>query len=204
MKSTFFLSILTVLAFAGMSFTTSPDKGTVETYTVDTESSKIEWRARKVTGKHNGSIMIKEGNLDFEGDELKGGSFTIDMTTITVLDLQPGKGKEKLEGHLKSADFFNVEEHTTATFTTTKVYPIDTKGTYRIIGDLTIKENTNEIKFNAVVKNEGGKITASAEEIEVDRTEYNVRYGSGSFFDNLGDKTIYDEFQLDVTLVASK
>lgn len=204
MKSTFFLSILTVLAFAGMSFTTSPEKDTVETYTVDTESSKIEWRARKVTGKHNGSIMIKEGNLDFEGDELKGGSFTIDMTTITVLDLQPGKGKEKLEGHLKSADFFNVEEYTTATFTTTKVYPIDTKGTYRIIGDLTIKENTNEIKFNAVVKNEGGKIMASAEEIEVDRTEYNVRYGSGSFFDNLGDKTIYDEFQLDVTLVASK
>ncbi len=203
MKSTIFLSFLTVLAFAGMSFTT-PDSGEVETYSVNTEESKIEWRARKVTGKHNGSIMIKNGNLDMEDGVLKGGSFDIDMTTITVLDLKPGKGKEKLEGHLKSADFFNVEEYETASFVITKVYPIDTKGTYRVIGDLTIKGNSNEVKFNAVVTEENGKIMGTAKEIEVDRAEYDIRYGSGSFFDNLGDKTIYDEFELDVTLVAAK
>ncbi len=203
MKSTIFLSFLTVLAFAGMSFTT-PENGEVETYSVNIEESKIEWRARKVTGKHNGTIMIKNGNLNMEEGVLTGGSFDIDMTTITVLDLQPGKGKEKLEGHLKSADFFDVENHQTANFVITKVYPIDTKGTYRVIGDLTIKGNTNEVKFNAVVKEESGKIMGTAQEIEIDRVEYDIRYGSGSFFDNLGDKTIYDEFQLDVTLVAAK
>lgn len=203
MKSTFILTFLTVLAFAGMSFTT-PNTGEVETYSVDTEASKIEWRARKVTGKHNGSLMIKSGSLDMEDGVLKGGSFDIDMTTITVLDLQAGKGKEKLEGHLKSADFFNVEEYNTANFTITKVYPIDTKGTYRVIGDLTIKGHTNEVKFNATVTEEGGKITGTATEVEVDRSEYDIRYGSGTFFENLGDKTIYDEFQLDITLVAAK
>jgi polyisoprenoid-binding protein YceI len=203
MKKTFFFSFLTILAFAGMSFTT-PNTGEVVTYSVDTESSKIEWRARKVTGKHNGHLMIKSGSLDMEDGVLKGGSFDIDMTTITVLDLEAGKGKEKLEGHLKSADFFNVEEHNTANFNITKVYPIDTKGTYRVIGDLTIKGNTNEVKFNATVAEENGKIMATATEVEVDRTEYDVRYGSGSFFSNLGDKTIYDEFQLDITLVAAK
>ncbi len=202
MKSTFFLTFLSILAFAGMSFTT-PNTGEVVTYSVDTESSKIEWRAQKVTGKHNGSLMIKSGSLDMEDGVLKGGNFDIDMTTITVLDLE-GRGKERLEGHLKSADFFNVEEHTTANFTITKVYPIDTKGTYRIIGDLTIKGNTNEIKFNATVTEEEGKITGTASEVEIDRSEYDIRYGSGSFFENLGDKTIYDEFQLDITLVASK
>jgi polyisoprenoid-binding protein YceI len=203
MKSTLILTFLTVLAFAGMSFTTI-DTGKVETYSIDTEASKIEWRARKVTGKHNGSIMIKDGSLDFEEGVLKGGSFSIDMTTIAVLDLQAGKGKEKLEGHLKSADFFNVEEHNVANFTITKVFPIDTKGNYKISGDLTIKGNTNPVKFNASVAEEGGKITGTATDIEVDRSEYDIRYGSGSFFSNLGDKTIYDEFHLDVTLVASK
>ena len=203
MKSTFILTFLTVLAFAGMSFTTI-DTGNVETYAIDTEASKIEWKARKVTGKHNGSIMIKDGSLDFEEGVLKGGSFTIDMTTVAVLDLQPGKGREKLEGHLKSADFFNVEEHNTANFTITKVFPIDTKGQYKISGDLTIKGHTNTVKFNAIVVEEGEKITGTATDVEVDRSEYDIRYGSGSFIGNLGDKTIYDEFHLDITLVASK
>lgn len=202
MKSKFILTILTVLAFAGMSFTT-PGTGEVVTYSVDTEASKIDWRARKVTGKHNGHLMVKSGSLDMEDGVLKGGSFDIDMTTITVDDLKGG-GKAKLEGHLKSADFFNVEEFNTANFTITKVFPIDTEGNYKITGDLTIKGNTNQIKFNANISEEDGKITGTATDVEVDRSEYDVRYGSGSFFSNLGDKTIYDEFQLDITLVAAK
>ncbi len=201
MKSNLFLTLLTVLAFAGMSFTTIDTDKVVKSYSIDTEASKVEWVARKVTGKHNGSINIKDGSLDFEEGVLKGGSFNIDMTTITVLDLQ-GKGKKNLEGHLSSADFFNVAEHNTANFTITKAIATDSKGNYKITGDLTIKGNTNQIKFYANVMEEEGKVVGVAEEIEVDRSEYDIRYGSGSFFENLGDKTIYDEFHLKVTLVA--
>lgn len=199
MKNSLFFSFIAVLAFMGLSFTDTA----AQTYTVDTTASKIEWRARKVTGKHNGEVMLKGGSLQFEGDRLVGGTFDINMTTITVLDLQPGKGKEKLEDHLKSADFFNAGEYETAKFVITEVFPVDTKGLYKIKGDLTIKGNTNEEKFLATVTKEGSKIMGEAKEVEVDRSEYDVRYGSGSFFQNLGDKTIYDEFQLDITLVAS-
>ncbi len=200
MKNLLFFSFIAVLAFMGLSFTDTA----VETYNVDTEASKIEWRARKVTGKHNGEVMLKGGSLQFEGDKLVGGSFEIDMTSITVLDLQPGKGKEKLESHLKDADFFNAGEYETAKFVITEIFPVDTKGLYKIKGDLTIKGNTNEEKFLTTVTKDGSKIIGKAKEVEVDRSEYDVRYGSGSFFQNLGDKTIYDEFQLDITLVASK
>ena len=135
---------------------------------------------------------------------LTGGSFTIDMAGLAVTDLQAGRGKEKLEGHLKSADFFNTAEHPTATFEITQVFPVDTKGQYRVKGNLTIKGNTNDVKFNAMVSVDGDTITATAEDVVVDRTDYDVRYGSGSFFSNLGDKTIYDEFMIGITLVAKK
>ncbi|HNM27932.1 MAG TPA: YceI family protein, partial [Saprospiraceae bacterium] len=106
-------------------------------------------------------------------------------------------------GHLKSDDFFGVAGHPTSKFVITRAIPQDSKGNYKIIGNLTIKETTKEVKFLANVAEAAGTVTASGK-ITVDRSEYNVRYGSGSFFDGLGDKTIYDEFDLQVNLVAKK
>ena len=120
------------------------------------------------------------------------------MTSIKVLDLQGG-GATKLEGHLKSADFFGVEAHPTATYTITKVAPRGTPGAYKVTGDMAIKGMTKEVRFNAMVADGVAKAT-----IVLDRTDYNVKYGSGSFFSNLGDKTIHDEFTLDVSLAYSK
>lgn len=180
---------------------TLPIEGT--SVSIDTANSSIQWKAYKVTGEHNGVVNIKNGNLAFDDNgNLSGGSFDIDMTTITVLDLT-GDMKGKLEGHLKSADFFGVEKYPMGKFVITKVVSRGKPGEYKIVGNLTIKESTKEIKFDANLTEEAGKVTATAD-LRIDRSDYDIRYGSGSFFDNLGDKTIYDEFDLNVKLVAKK
>ena len=172
------------------------------TYNVDTAASTIVWTGYKVTGKHTGTVKIKNGNLTWADGKLTGGTFDIDMTSIADTDLE-GEWAAKLVGHLKSEDFFGVEKHPTSKFVITKAIPQDTKGNYKIVGNLTIKETTREEKFLASVSESNGKITASGK-LTVDRSNYNVRYGSGSFFDGLGDKTIYDEFDLQISLVANK
>lgn len=169
---------------------------------VDPSASQVTWKGYKVTGSHEGTIAVKEGNLEFTDGTLTGGSFAIDMATIKATDISGGMA-EKLEGHLKSADFFGVEAHPTATFVITKVVSRGTPGDYRITGNITIKESTEEIKFNAKVTEADGVYTATAD-LKLDRTDFDVRYGSGSFIDNLGDKTIYDEFDLGIKLVTSK
>ncbi len=170
--------------------------------TVDVEKSTITWVGKKVTGKHDGTIKLKEGELKMEDGHLTGGSFVIDMTSMENNDMAGKDGAVKLMGHLKSADFFNVEEHPTASFMITDVVHRGTEGSYKVVGDLTIKGITKPIKFNTQINEEGGMKVATAD-IVVDRSEYDVRYGSGSFFDNLGDKTIYDEFELQVKLVLN-
>lgn len=197
-STTISLPLLLVLAFNGMSFIVS----NVETYRVDTSLSQLKWKAYKVTGEHEGVVNLKSGNLQFENGVLKGGSFVIDMTTITNTDLT-GNMKAKLEGHLKSPDFFSVDEYPTASFVITRVIPRGTPGDYKIVGNLTIKKTTKEIKFLSKISEEGNKLIAEAD-ITVDRADFDVRYGSGSFFENLGDKTIYDEFDIHVKLVANK
>lgn len=157
------------------------------------KDSKILWEGEKLTGSHDGDIQLKDGFLLMEGGELVGGEFTVDMTTINVLDLE-GDGKQKLEGHLNSDDFFGVKDHPTAKFV---INTVAKKGnTYGVSGTMTIKGKSNPIAFD--LKMEKGKASTS---FKIDRTKYNIRYGSGSFFDNLGDKTIYDEFKLDVVLM---
>jgi polyisoprenoid-binding protein YceI len=172
------------------------------TVAVDIEKSEIIWKGKKVTGSHHGTIKLMEGSLLMENDMLKGGTFLIDMTTIANVDMAGSNGQTKLEGHLKSADFFNVAEHPVATLEITNVVHRGTEGSYKVAGDLTIKGITKPVKFNAQLSQENGMKVAVAD-IVVDRSEYDVRYGSGSFFDNLGDKTIYDEFELNVKLVLN-
>lgn len=171
-------------------------------FTVDPTVSKVTWRGEKVTGFHTGSIAVKNGTLTYAEGKLTGGSFEIDMSSITCTDLDAETGG-KLIGHLKSADFFAADKYPTARFVITKAIPIDTKGNHKITGNLTIKETTKEIKFNALVVEKDGNMAASGK-ITIDRSEYDVRFGSGAFFENLGDKTIYDEFTLDVSLAARK
>ena len=190
-----FYSFFALAIIVGLSAFTVPS---IENVAIDLENSSIEWIGKKVTGKHNGTISIQDANLMMEEGKLIGGSFVIDMATISVSDLS-GDMKGKLEGHLKSDDFFGVEKYPTAKFNITKVVSLGTPGDYKVIGDLTIKETTKEIKFEAKIDEEQAQA-----EITVDRSDYDVRYGSGSFFDNLGDKTIYDDFYLTVNLVMDK
>ena len=188
--------LLAALAFVVFSFTH------VTTYKVDTTASNIIWNAEKVTGKHTGNVKIKNGVLQVDHGKLIGGSFEIDMTSITDIDLE-GEWAAKLVGHIKSDDFFGVDKYPTAKFVITRAIPQDTKGNYKIIGNLTITEKTDEITFKANVAEADGSLTAIGD-IVVDRSKFDVKYGSGSFFDNLGDKTIYDEFGLKVSLVAKQ
>ena len=193
MKKLFLLPLLAILTMAA----TAPVN-----YSVDISSSAIVWKGYKVTGEHTGTVKVKSGDLQFTGGKLSGGTFTVDMTSISVTDLE-GEWAGKLEGHLKSDDFFGVKKYPTSSFKITRVIPQDTKGNYKIVGKLTIKNTTKEEKFFAKMTENNGKVTATGK-ITIDRSDYDVRYGSGSFFDDLGDKTIYDEFDLNVTLVAGK
>jgi|TARA_R110000744_G_scaffold311780_1_gene419205 polyisoprenoid-binding protein YceI len=161
---------------------------------VKTSESTVTWKGYKVTGSHHGTIALKEGSLIFNGDKLTGGEFVVDMPTLVSNDLQ-GEYKGKLEGHLKSDDFFGVEAHPTSKLVFTSVKATG-KNSYEVTGDLTVKGKTNPVTFDISIY--GNKATAT---MKVDRSLYDVKYGSGSFFDNLGDKTIYDEFDLVVDLV---
>jgi polyisoprenoid-binding protein YceI len=196
-----FSLILAIAALVGLAFTNPIAE--VKTYTVDASNSTVKWIAKKVTGKHDGIVTMKEGNLEYTDGMLSGGSFVVDMTSIAVKDLQ-GNMAGKLEGHLKSVDFFDVENHPTATFTITKVVPRGVKGEYKVEGDLTVKGITESIKVPVIKLQEGEDGIATTESITLvlDRTDYNVRYGSGTFFGNLGDKTIFDDFELVIDVTA--
>lgn len=170
------------------------------TYLVDKSQSKLNWTAKKVTGKHTGTINVSDGTLQLDGNTLKGGSFTLDTRSITVTDLA-GSSAERLAGHLKNDDFFSVDKHPTATFVITSATPKGS-GNFDVTGKLTIKGITNDISFPASVTVAGGKATAKAT-VKVDRTKYDIKYRSSNFFEGLGDKAIYDDFELDVTLVAN-
>ncbi|VAW12156.1 Rhodanese-like domain protein [hydrothermal vent metagenome] len=184
-------SIVAVILFSFSATATEPVGD--EKKEVKTETSIVTWKAYKVTGSHVGTLALKEGSLLFDEGKLTGGEFVIDMTSIASTDLE-GEDKGKLEGHLKSDDFFGVESHPTAKLVFTSV-EASGKNSYEVVGDLTIKGITKAVTFDISVY--GSKATAT---MKVDRTQYNVKYGSGSFFENLGDKTIYDEFDLVVDL----
>ena len=194
------LSIITALGLGSLLMSFGPILK-LEKLTIKPEASNIEWYAEKVTGKHNGLVNLKSGSIELANGQLKGGSFTIDMTTIKVTDLE-GEYAQKLEGHLNSADFFNTAEHQTAKFTITGVKP-QTEGVNNTIinGNLAIKGISHPVSFPAKVETTDGKFAAYGE-IVVDRSKYDVRFGSNSFFDNLGDKAIYDEFTMKVSLGA--
>jgi polyisoprenoid-binding protein YceI len=160
---------------------------------IKVEASNVVWRGYKVTGSHEGTLKLESGNLVFDKEVLTGGEFTMNMKSLIVTDLSGG-GKEKLEGHLKSDDFFGVDKHEKSTLIF-KTVKSTGKNSYKVTGDLTIKGKTNPVIFDLSVY--GSKANAF---LKVDRTKFDVRYGSSSFLDNLQDKAIYDEFDLVVDL----
>lgn len=179
---------LAFLAFGVTSLTSA------QTKKIDATKSNITWVGKKVTGSHEGNIKFKEGALTFKGTKLIGGNFIANMASIDVTDLKAGSGKEKLEGHLKSEDFFGTEKFPTGTLVFTKV-AAKQNGLYTITADLTLKGISHPITFDMNVN--GSKANAA---LVVDRTKYDIRYNSGNFFENLGDKVIYDNFDLAVEL----
>ena len=186
MKKTFKkLLAITILAFITFSFTTKIKKKKE----INIEKSNLTWKGYKVTGSHTGTLKIKSGSLNFNNDKLIGGKFVIDMNTILCTDLE-GEYKGKLEGHLKSDDFFGVEKNPTATLEFKKVTSTG-KNSYEIVGDMTIKGKTNSITFDISIY--GNKANAT---LKIDRSLYDVKYGSSSFFEGLKDKAIYDDFDL--------
>lgn len=183
-----------IFAFAFIGMAQSEVQGNADAKAVSLERSSVNWTGSKITGEHSGTINLSAGELIFTDGKLVGGQFVIDMTSMVCTDLQGDKA-EGLVGHLMSPDFFAVEEFSTASLTITKAFPVGTDGTYKLVGDLTIKGISNPIKFYAKLSEAG-----ATAEITFDRTDYNVRYGSGGFFDGLGDKTIYDEIEMEVNL----
>lgn len=168
---------------------------------VSTSESTITWKAAKVTGEHFGKVKLADAKLDYANGKITGGSFEMDMTSITVEDITDANSNKRLTDHLKSDDFFSVEKHNRSSFKIKEAKSSNGKD-YQITGDLTIKGISNPISFPAQVEVVGSKITATAT-ITFDRTKFDIKYRSGSYFENLADRLIYDEVKLDVKLVAS-
>ncbi len=163
---------------------------------IKTRESKVNWVGKKQIGSdHSGTINIQNGNLEFKAgkDKLVGGMIMVDMTSIVVTDLE-GDYKNKLEGHLKSDDFFGTNNYKSSKLVFTKVSK--KKGLYTVVGDLTIKGITESITFD--LKISGNTATTK---LNIDRTKFGIKYGSSSFFDDLKDKAIKNDFELNVSLV---
>ena len=176
----------------------------VISYNVDIEQSKLTWKGKKATYGHLGTINLGNGTLTVSDGKLTGGNFDMDMTSIANTDLDDESKNAKLVGHLKSEDFFNVSIFPTSNVKITSVKEQKSEnGNYELTADLTIKGATHPVRFAANVMMEGDKIVAEAT-IVFDRSKYDVRYGSGSFFDDLGDAVIHDDVEIGVKLVANK
>jgi len=160
---------------------------------VDIEASILTWKGTKPTGEHSGIILIKDGDLLVEDGKITGGEFVIDMNSMICKDLQ-GEYAAKLEGHLKSADFFDVATFPTALFVITNV--ADKENAIQVTGNLTLKDVTKSITIPASVSTVDGVTTFESEKFVINRADFNVKYGSKSFFDNLKDKFIDDNMEL--------
>ncbi|MFN8258960.1 MAG: YceI family protein [Bacteroidales bacterium] len=167
-------------------------------FKADVAKSKIKWTGEKLTGKHYGQIKVKSGSLTLKSGNITAGNFVIDMNSITNEDVESAEYKAKLVNHLKSDDFFGTAKYPDATLVITKAGPFS-NGKAEVTGNITIKGKSNPNTFT-VTKN-GDVYTAN---IVVDRSKYDVRYGSKTFFEDIGDKVIYDEFKLDIELVLAK
>ncbi|HEY1063633.1 MAG TPA: YceI family protein [Daejeonella sp.] len=192
MKKLFSFTILLAATILMMAF--NPIKEDV--YTVDTANSSIGWSAKKVGGGHTGTVKITEGSLVYNGKSLQKGVFLMDMSSIT-------SDNARVTTHLKSPDFFSAEKNPSSKFEITKVSAAG-KERVNITGNLTIKGITHPLTFPATVKQGKDVVVAVASGIRVDRTKYDIKFRSKTFFGDIGDKAIDDEFELNINLTAKK
>lgn len=186
MKKSKLLSVAVMMAFGMSSLVSSGN--------VDTKKSSLKWSGAKVTGEHYGYIQLKSGNMEFEDNKIVSGVFKIDMTSITNEDLEDPKWNKRLVDHLKSDDFFSVDNYPESILKIHETKHIN-RDKFKVSGDLTIKGITHPVSFEA--QKSGNKYQAS---IDVDRTKYDIKFRSGKFFSDLGDNLIYDKFTLDVMI----
>ncbi len=164
--------------------------------TVDTSKSSLKWVGKKVTGQHDGTVQIKSGSFDLNKGQ---GSFVIDMKSIDNKDLS-GEWKQKLEGHLKSPDFFNVAKFPEAKFSLKNVKK-NSGNKYTFTGDLTVKDITKPISFPVTIEKKNNATMVSGK-FTIDRLKWDIKYNSGKFFQKLGDKMIYDDIDFELSLVT--
>ena len=207
-----FLKFLTIIAI-GAAFVGCKDKAdeaatteaeevatsevTSTKYMANAAESVIEWTGYKPTGKHIGTIMLESGVFTVNDGKLESGTFMINMSS-----LKDSEGNARLEGHLKSADFFEVEKYPNAAFEVTGYEMVDGKA--MLSGNLTMKDTKNNVTFPVSVSEDGDMFSLTSEMFTIDRSKWNVKYGSKSFFDDLGDKFINDDIELKITVKAKK
>lgn len=169
---------------------------------VDVATSAVTWKGTKPTGAHNGTVVLKEGALTLENGAIKAGEFVVDMATIVCEDLEAGKGKEDLEGHLKAPDFFDVAKFPTAKFVITSAEAKD--GKLAVTGNLTIKDITKSITIPATVTETDGVVTFKSDVFKVDRTDFGVTYKSKKIDAALKDKFIHDLMEMSFEVKTKK
>lgn len=170
-------------------------------FKIASAKSRIDWIGKKVTGAHNGTIDVKEGQFLLNEGKVTSGHVIIDMSAITILDVTDPATNTQFAGHLASDDFFSIEKYPTATFEIVSVNPLS-ENQYHFEGNLTIKGITHAAAFDATVENNGSTLTLIGKLI-VDRTKYGIKFRSGNFFKDLGDTLIYNDFELDVNVTAN-
>lgn len=176
-------------------------------YKVDTANSTLYWVGSKPTGKHEGTIKLSAGSFGVKEDKIESGSFTLDMNSITVTDIE-GEDKLHLENHLKGLEkegedhFFNVNKFPTSSFEITGVTTAEGKTTVQ--GNLTIKGISKNVSFPATLATTAEGATLTSEPFTINRTEWNVNYASKSVFDDLGDRFINDDIEIKLELKATK
>lgn len=182
-------STILTLALLGLTQSVFADK----VLNLNAKASKLEWTGKKVTGQHVGTINFKSGTITLDDKGiLKGAEFVVDMNSIIGTDVE-GEWKEKLEGHLKSDDFFSTDKNPEAKLKLQKI--ISQKGnSFEVEANLTIKGKSNPVKFNVNVEPKAAVVAKGS--LKFDRTKYDIKYGSGNFFQGLGDKMIYDDVEL--------
>ena len=163
-------------------------------YTINPDQSIIVWTGREVTtSKHFGNIYFASGQFEVKSGLISSGEFVVDMTTIDNQDL-PEERRPRLEAHLKSDDFFSVESHPTALLSILSSESV-AEGKWLVSVELTIKTFTHPVEFEMLNSNDGLKAN-----LVFDRSKYEVKFRSGTFFENLGDKLIYDDIELAINL----
>lgn len=198
-----------ILATVGVAFTASilvaKEPSKKEVYSVEKSESSIAWLGKKITGQHNGSLSISGGEISVFDSNVSGVKVTMDMNSITCADLTNKSMNDKLVGHLKSDDFFSSEKFPTSTFEATEFKPITgaaaNSDNYTVTGKLSMKGISQTIVFPARVDVKNGKLNAKGTAV-IDRTKFDIKYGSGSFFSDLGDRAINDNFEITFNLVA--